>query len=244
MSRFYVPNESIKDKEILISGGQAHHILNVLRLKRDDEVVTFDGTGKEYIGFIKETKKKSLIIEITRTREVAKQNKLDITLVQAIPKKGKMDYIIEKATELGVHRIAPIHTERCIVNLKSDRAKGRVSRWKRIAQGSAQQCGRQDVPKIDEVRDIDDLLDEVAKHDLAMIACLQDGTKFIKEVLRDFRGKSVIAFIGPEGDFTSQEIEKVVSKGAKPISLGPRVLKSDTAGLVILSILNYEIPPG
>ena len=130
MSRFYVPRESVRGNIINISGREAHHILDVMRLKVTDKVVTFDGTGKEYTGFIKEIKTKSAIIEIVETRIPHGMESAGITLVQAIPKKDKMDYIVEKSTELGASKIIPIVTGRTIPDWDEPKRIASVERWR------------------------------------------------------------------------------------------------------------------
>ena len=240
MSRFFVPKEAIDGKTIRLDGPEAHHVLDVMRLRTGDGVTTFDGSGREYEGIIKEARPKSLMIEITSTREVPAEGKVLVTLAQAIPKKDKMDYIVEKATELGVHKIAPIETARTIVRLKGDRAKERAERWRRIAREAAKQCGRTTVPEIEDIRDYGSFLGAVKGYGLILMACLVTGTEDMGEVLKGQRAGNMLLFIGPEGDFTPDETTAARSKGARMVSLGPRVLKSDTAGLAALTMINYE----
>ncbi len=240
MSRFYVPKEAIEGNMIRLSGPEAHHILDVMRLKKGDSVAAFDGSGREYAGIIKETRPKDLTIEVTSTREAAACEKVAVTLAQAIPKKDKMDYIVEKATELGVHAIAPVETMRTIVRLKGDKAKERVERWQRIAREAAKQCGRTTVPAVEKIKDYDSFLKDAKGYDLSLMACLSEGTIDIKEALRKRRAKNVLLCVGPEGDFTPDEIVSARSCGMEMISLGPMVLKSDTAGLAALAVINYE----
>ena len=240
MSRFYAPKENVKGSLIYIDGQEARHILNVMRLRENDKVVVFDGTGKEYTGFIKKTKPKSLTVEIITTRAPRIDTIPEITLAQAIPKKEKMDYRIEKATELGVHTIIPLVTERTIVRFENDKAIERIARWKKIVVATAKQCGRADVPQIKDVRKFYNVIDSVNKFDMALMACLSEDTIAFKEAIPDFKTGKIIVFIGPEGDFTPDEILMARDTSCKLISLGSRTLKSDTAGLFILSVLNYE----
>ncbi|MBN1526052.1 MAG: 16S rRNA (uracil(1498)-N(3))-methyltransferase [Candidatus Omnitrophica bacterium] len=241
MSRFYVPTGSVKGKTISISGDEAHHILDVMRLKPLEKVVVFDGTGKEYTGFIKDAKRKSLTVEITGTREVPAVVNIAVTLIQAIPKKDKMDRIVEKATELGVNSVMPVVTGRTIVDWDEPKRSSAAERWRRIAREAAKQCGRTDIPQIGDVRPFADIVSTFGTYDLAMVAALSDGTMELKKALAGFRGKTIAIAIGPEGDFTPDEIRDALSAGARPVSLGPRVLKSDTAGPAVLAILDYEL---
>ena len=241
MSRFYAPRDNIRGNLIYIDGREARHILRVMRLKEEDTVIVFDGTGKEYTGFIKEAKTKSLIVEIVSTKTPTAGNFPDITLVQAIPKKDKMDYIIEKATELGVRSVMPILSERTVTRTKDDKKDAKVERWRKIATEAAKQCGRLDVPEIKNIRKFYNAVDAVNDYDLALMACVSEKTMPLKESLSDFETGKIIVFVGPEGDFTPEEIDMAKDTSCKLVSLGSRILKSDTAGLYLLSVLNHEL---
>lgn len=245
MSRFYVPKGNVNKKtgEIIINGEEAHHLLDVMRLKDDDRVIVFDGTGFEYTGFIKKTdpRQKVVTVEIMRTEEPAPEKIQKITLAQAIPKKAKMEYIVEKSTELGVFRIIPVVTQRTIVRPDEAARKNKASRWRKIAAEAAKQCGRVEVPEVDEIVKLEDMAGHLDEYDLVLFACVSGGTVSVKEALSDFKSGKVIVFIGPEGGFTPEEVKMLEEKGnCKFVSLGKRVLKSDTAGLFVLSILNYK----
>ncbi|MFA6320847.1 MAG: 16S rRNA (uracil(1498)-N(3))-methyltransferase [Candidatus Omnitrophota bacterium] len=240
MSRFFVPAEAVKGNIITISGNEAHHIIDVMRLRLSDKVVTFDGTGKEYAGIIKEVSRNSLMVEITETRAAQKKETSRITLLQALPKKEKMDYIVEKATELGVHSIDPILTERTIPDWSEAKKESQARRWRKIVLEAAKQCGRLDIPEVANISRFDDAVKRFELFDLKLIAILSEEAVPIKEAIKDFKSGSVVIAIGPEGDFSLDEAESAKKHGFKPVNLGPRVLKSDTAGLALLSILNYE----
>ncbi len=240
MPRFFAPKENIKGNLIYIDGQEARHILNVMRLMENDKVIVFDGTGKEYTGFVKQARPKSLTVKIISTRAPKVDTIPEITLAQAIPKKEKMDYIVEKATELGVHSIIPLVSERTIVRFESDKAINRLARWKKIAIEAAKQCGRTDVPEIKDIQKFYNIIDDINKFDLALMGYVSEGTVSLKEAVSDFKTGKIIVFIGPEGDFTPDEILMAKDTSCKFISLGKRVLKSDTAGLFVLSVLNYE----
>ncbi len=240
MSRFYAPKKNIKGNLIYIDGQEARHILNVMRLNVNDKVTVFDGSGKEYAGFIKTTRPKSLTVEIIQTK-IPKPEKLPtITLAQSIPKKQKMDYIIEKSTELGINNIIPIISERVTVRLNGEKAVDRVERWQKIAFEASKQCGRTDVPKINTIQKFYNAIDNISDYDLSFMACLSDDTIPLREAISEFKRGRIIVFIGPEGDFTPEEIQMAKDANCKFVSLGNRVLKSDTAGLYVLSALNYE----
>lgn len=241
MSRFYVPRQAVKDGAISVSGEEAHHILDVMRLAVSDEVVAFDGSGKEYVGIIKEVGRKSLKIQITKTREISAGATMRITLLQSMPKKDKMDYIVEKATELGVHTVVPMTTDRTIVRWDISKQEAAVTRWRKIAREAAKQCGRLDIPTIEPVRTLDEAIGGLANYERVLLAALSEGAVPLKEAIRDFHGPNIAVAIGPEGDFTPEEVSRMSRPNVKLVSLGQRVLKSDTAGLAVMAILNYEL---
>lgn len=240
MSRFYVPKESIRGNIITIRGQEAHHIIDVMRLKKLDKVVTFDGTGREYSGFIKDIKPRLVTVEVIQSRTPFGRETSRITLVQAIPKKDKMDYIVEKSTELGVHSIIPVVTRRTIPDWDESKRSSHVQRWRKLATEASKQCGRADIPQVEDIRPFSDCLEGLGDYDLALIAALDDAAVNLKEAIADFMGGKVIVAIGPEGDFAPDEVEQARKAGFRLVSLGSRVLKSDTAGLAVMAILNYE----
>jgi len=239
MSRFFVPEESVQGNGIIVTGKEAHHILDVMRLAVGDAVVAFDGTGREFAGVIRETGPKSLRIEITSTRAALSPSGVRISLFQSIPKKEKMEYIIEKATELGVAEIVPLMTARTIIRWDEAKRDKAADRWKKIAREASKQCGRSDVPMITEITGFRDAFLRIKRYDRALIAALSDKTMPLKKALAEFTKGSIAVFIGPEGDFTAQEVEIATQYGCLPISLGSRILKSDTAGLALLAILTH-----
>lgn len=250
MSRFFVPRESVKADTIIVTGKEAHHILDVMRLKQSDPVVTFDGTGNEYVGFIKKIDRKSLLIGITETRAPLTKNALSVTLIQAIPKKEKMDYIVEKSTELGVSCVVPVITDRTIPMWGQSKKELNVQRWQKIAQSASKQCGRLDIPMVRAIGNFKDAIRSLQDKDLKLIAALSEKALPLKEALNKFKGSSpvrnrisngasIAVAIGPEGDFTKAEVDAAREAHFTLVSLGPMVLKSDTAALAVLSILNY-----
>lgn len=238
MSRFYVPSDCIKGDTISISGNEAHHILNVMRLKFGDEVLVFDGTGNEYTGTVKEAGRKSLSLKIISKRRVQNETSHRITLMQAIPKKEKMDYIVEKATELGVTRIVPIVSARTIPDWNEAKKKNIAERWKKISASAAKQCGRADLVDIASITPLEKAV--AGQYNLKLMAALTDNAIDLKNALKSSASGNIAIAIGPEGDFTPEEIEAAEKQGFKIVNLGPRVLKSDTAGLAVLAMINYE----
>lgn len=240
MSRFYIPSGSIKDDKIQISGKEAHHILNVMRLKVSDEITVFDGTGTEYTGIIEDVRRNHLGIKITQKRNITSGERFDIALIQSVPKKNKMGYIVEKATELGVNVIIPVITARTIPEWSEAKKGARIGRWEKIAQEAAKQSGRTSLPSINPLSTLQEALKYVNGYDMKLIAVLNEKTVKLKDILRGAPGGKIAIAIGPEGDFTAQETEEAQKLGFKAVTLGPRVLKSDTAALAVISMVNYE----
>ena len=243
MSRFYTNKENVQGKIITISGDEAHHILNVMRLTDGDKIIIFDGTGSEYHSFIKESnpKSKNLVCEIIQTKRPLKETLPKVTLAQAVPKKTKMDYIVEKATELGVFEIIPIISDRTIVRPDGVSSSKKVDRWNKLAITASKQCGRVSIPIVRDFTMYKDILTKLDSYDLILMAHLEEGTFPLKEAIKEFTNGNILVFIGPEGDFTEEENKGLKYENCKFVSLGNRVLKSDTAGLFMLSALVYEL---
>jgi len=185
MSRFYVSKDQVEGNSILITGKEAHHILNVMRLKRLDKVAAFDGTGKEYTGFISQIGSRTITVEIVETRVPPNLMAVRTTLMQAIPKKEKMGYIVEKATELGVNHIMPVMTARTIVDWDEKKKAAAVTRWQKIAVEASKQCGRVDIPEIEAVEDFGGMVKSAGDYDLALIAALDAAAAPLKDALRE-----------------------------------------------------------
>jgi 16S rRNA (uracil1498-N3)-methyltransferase len=241
MSRFYVPKEAVQGDKITVTGDEAHHIKDVMRLRVSDKVICFDGTGNEYHGVISDISQRAVIVDIEKTTEQPDAGSFTITLIQSIPKKDKMDYIVEKATELGVKHIIPVMTERTIVDWDQKKKDASCERWRRISLAASKQCGRADVPEISRVSRFKDALKAVSGLSVRLIAALGGDPMPLKEALQGCKSGDIAVAIGPEGDFTTLEIDEARDAGFKLVSLGQRVLKSDTAGLAVLAIINYEL---
>lgn len=243
MSRFFIPPESITKDTAVITGQEAHHIIQVMRLKTGGCIRAFDGSGTSYQGRIKEITRGCVTITIESVQKNPQKATPPITLIQALPKKGKMEGIIEKCTELGIDRIIPVKTERTIVTLSAGKVSLWQQRWQRIALAAAKQCGRTTTPQISSLTDWTDILTRLEKFELKLIFCLDAKTQKIQDILREKKGgiKNAAFLIGPEGDFTPQEINQAINKGCLPVSLGELVLKVDTAAIAALAMINYEL---
>lgn len=242
MSRFYIKPENVKDGKIFVDSEEAHHILDVMRLKEKNEVTAFDGKGHEYRGIISKVAKKSLEINIIDTSTRKSAQRFAITLAQALPRKEKMDYIIEKATELGVGSIIPMNTKRTVVRPDSKKIKSKIDRWERIAREAAKQCGRVSLVKIDENLDFEEVIKKAGSYDLAVMPSTEYTEKESnKKILENFKGKNILVIIGPEGGFDPSEVGLARKNNVSLVSLGENTLKCDTAALTTLAIINYAL---
>jgi len=232
MRRFYCPTENITNDKIYLPAETAHHIRDVLRLKKDDKIEIFDGKGNKYNCVWQDLNSARVV---SKEFSMAKETAYVVTLAQAIPNKlSKMDFIIEKATELGVDTIIPIAPARSVI--KSSKA----ARWEKIASEAARQCGRLKVPQIKDVLPVEKALSDLSDSQIKLFACIDKDTISMKSILKEIKNPEEVAvFIGPEGDFTPKEIKAAKENGFKLISLGERVLRTETAGLYVLSVLDY-----
>lgn len=236
MSTFYVLPENVRAEKITILGGEAHHISRVLRYAVGDRLSAVDGRGMEYEVELEAVSSRRVEARILRKRKGEKDPSTKVTLAQAIPKGSKMDYLVEKATELGVDRLIPVISARSQVLPDGD---SKVRRWQRIALGAMKQSGRSILPRVDGVARLAQVVESIPEQDLSLIAWEEGGRK-LRDVIR--RGvERVLLFVGPEGGFPHQEVKLAVEKGAEPVSLGQRILRAETAGVVLLALLLYEL---
>ncbi len=239
MHRFYIYPEDVNGKEINIGHDEARHAYSVLRLRKEASVAAFDGRGKEYLGTLLSLSSKKGIMRIRESRLALKDN-ADITLAAAIPKLSKFDSIVDKATQLGVNTLVPLLSERTIVRIPQDKAADKRLRWQKIAVEAAKQCGCSFVPQIALVTDFSSLIMRISGYSLALIPSLHEGTVSLKKFAKANNPQSTIIFIGPEGDFTEEEVRNAKKHGAIGITLGKNVLRCETAVTMVLSVLNYE----
>jgi len=246
MHRFYVdPRESGNDR-LELSEREAHHAANVLRLKEGERVVVLDGQGSEICCNVQKVGKRGVILQVYQRNKVAPLP-YQLTVVQAIPKGKTMETIVQKAAELGAWKVVPIITDRTVTQLDEDRSESKIEKWTWIAIDAIKQCGSTWLPKIAEPIRPAAYLGMRDSSELTLIASLQPGAKHPRLHFREFerehgrRPKSISVWVGPEGDFTPAEVNTVLSSGALPITLGPLVLRSETAAFYCLSMVNYEM---
>ena len=240
MARFYVPEPEMIDGILRIRGDEVKHIRRVLRLKAGDEISVFDGSAKEYQGTILEENSFSIAVRIEHRFTSKRESSLEITLAQSLLKGEKMDFLVRKATELGVKDIVPFSSSRSVPLLESAKELERRRRWEKIAIEAAKQCGRGMLPKIGSLRDYRTALLSAPSDSLRFILWEKEGRR-LKEILGRARKQNRIFFIvGPEGGFSRQEVEEAMEKAFVPVTLGERILRAETASLCLLSILQYE----
>jgi 16S rRNA (uracil1498-N3)-methyltransferase len=223
-----------------VEGEEVKHIRKVLRLKEGDEITVFDGLGKEFEGTIVEEGLSSVVIRVENATFSKKDSPLEITLAQSLLKGEKMDYLIQKATELGVKEIIPFLSSRSVPLLEKSKRLKRHDRWERIAIEASKQCGRGVVPKIESLQDYSDMLRTAESNALRLILWEREGMP-LKEILeRSKERKRIFFVIGPEGGFSREEVVEGKGAGFIPVTLGRRILRAETASLCFLSILQYE----
>ena len=244
MHRFYLPPEECRKELLVLSGPEAHHALNVLRIHPHERVVVLNGAGEELLCEVREADRRAITLKVVQ-KNAAPPLPCQVTLVQAVTKGKTMELIVQKATELGAHRIVPILSERTVPQVTVDSAK--IGKWAATAIESIKQCGSFWLPRVDAPLTTQAFLARGEKFDLSLIASLQGGARPPREHFDLFRAernrppKSVSVWIGPEGDFTPAETNAVRAAGALPITLGPLVLRSETAAIYCLSVINYEL---
>lgn len=239
MHRFYVPPKNIRDNIVLLPAEHRNHIKNVFRMKPGDTCIVFDGTGFEYEVCLEKIYPEPEGKIINRLKANT-PNKVKITLVQGIAKGEKMDLIIQKCSEIGVDVFVPCRCERTIIKLDQAGATKKQERWQRIAQAAAEQSHSTTVPIVEPVADFAAVLKQIKSGQLALIPWEGEKSTSIKKILRNTAKDSITIFIGPEGGFSEQEIAGAKEAGVIPVSLGPRILRTETAGIVVAAIVRYE----
>ncbi|OGO23427.1 MAG: hypothetical protein A2144_05450 [Chloroflexi bacterium RBG_16_50_9] len=240
MHRFYIAQEIKGNKVVITDAGQFHHIKDVLRLKVNDEVTVFEDKGNEYICLITELGEKKATLTV-KAMKAAKTKRNKITIACAIPKKDRMDDIVDNLTQLGVDRIIPMETERVIIRLDDGKGAARLRRWQKIAQSAAEQSQRSSLPVIEPVAHFKNILERSREFDLKLLPVLVGKRRHINEVLGESRPDNILVLIGPEGDFTPEEVVLALKAGFIPVSLGDSVLRVGTAAMAVASYIKLSL---
>ena len=243
MHRFFVEESSINQNRVVIKGSDAHHIADVLRMKIGEEIHVCTGDEWEYTCEISSMSKDEVVAAVVDASKPGKELESDITLYQCLPKKDKMELIIQKAVELGVSRIVPVESLRVVVNLDKKREPSRVERWNKVAEAAAKQSGRMKIPEVGHVLTFSEALKDASGTDVRLIPYEKfEDMNSTREIVNDIRpGQSVAVIIGPEGGFDEAEFREAREKGFDPVSLGKRILRTETAGMFMLSVLGFML---
>jgi 16S rRNA (uracil1498-N3)-methyltransferase len=247
MHRFYISPEDWKPGSLTLGGSEAHHARDVLRMRAGEKLVLFNGRGHEITAEIVDLGGDEIGLRKLHEAETPPLQ-CRIVLGQAIPKGKNMDLIVQKAVEIGAAEIAPIISDRTIVQVDSENAAQKQSKWKQIAIEAAKQCGQNWLPRVHAPRKLAELFSALGESfDLQLIGSLQPGARHLKKVLADYSSehqhhpRSVLMLVGPEGDFTPAELALARRYGCQPITLGPIILRVETAAIYCLSMLSYEL---
>ncbi len=244
MYQFFVEPHQISDKTVRIEGQDVNHIKNVLRMKVGEELSVSNGVdGKEYRCGIVSLDEECITCELRFVKEDGVELPSEVYLFQGLPKADKMELIIQKAVELGVHAVVPVATKRCVVKLDDKKAKSKIARWQGIAEAAAKQSKRRIVPEVKDVMNFKEALNFVKDFEVKLIPYeLAEDMSRTKEIINSLQpGQKIAIFIGPEGGFEEGEVEAAMSAGVEPITLGKRILRTETAGFTVLSWVMYQL---
>ena len=242
MKKFFIKQDQIKNNVIEIINEDVNHIKNVLRLEEETLIQVSDGI-KNYISKIIRIEKDKVICEIIEELENENEAKVQIDIFQGLPKSDKMEYIIQKCTELGVNEYFPVSLKRSVVKLSGKDEQKKIERWQKIAEGAAKQSGRDIIPKINNIKNINNICEIIKENDIFIVAYELEKEKSFKSILKDLdknKEQKIGVLIGPEGGIEEEEINKLKENGAKIVTLGKRILRTETVALVLSSIIMYE----
>ena len=240
--RFYIPESDWNLEALALTGDEAHHCRDVMRCSVGDRVIAFNGAGTESESEITDSNKGRVELKPLLTSQTPRPPAI-LTLGQAIPKGKNMDLIIQKATELGASKIVPLLSERTVVQLGGDDLAKKQEKWQRVALEACKQCGQNWLPEVTTPVSVEKFLSSVSDT-FRLVAAISDQAAPLKTILGEVEGDrptSATMMIGPEGDFTPAEISQSLGAGFAPLSLGPIVLRSETAAIYALSIVGYEL---
>mgnify|MGYP004615539725 FL=1 len=243
MQHFFVSPQQVKEEKIYVEGSDVNHIKNVLRMTLGEKLTVNDGEGWQYLCEVESYEADMAVLHIVEKSKAETELASRIYLFQGLPKQDKMELIVQKAVELGAYQVIPVSTKRAVVKLDAKKAGKKVERWQQIAVSAAKQAGRGIVPTVGEVCTYAQALKMAEELDVVLIPYeLAEGIEETKKIIAGIRpGQSVGVFIGPEGGFEEEEVKLAMEAGAKPVTLGRRILRTETAGLTTLSLLMFHL---
>lgn len=244
MYQFFVEPSQIQGNRITITGKDVNHIKNVLRMKAGEEISISNGVdGKDYRCGIEELLDEEIICSLRFTKEDGVELPAKVYLFQGLPKADKMELIIQKAVELGVHAVIPVSCKRAVVKLDEKKAKSKIARWQQIAEAAAKQSKRGIIPEVKAVLSMKEAVALAEQCEVKLIPYeLAEGMEKTKEIMNSLKpGEDIAIFIGPEGGFEESEVQLAIENGIVPITLGKRILRTETAGMTVLSWIMYQL---
>ena len=246
MPRFFVKNEQIKDETIEIQGEDVKHIKNVLRKQIGDNIEICDqNTGKSYICGIEKIENESILTNIIKELQ-GYNDKIKVDIYQGLPKADKMELIIQKSVELGANAIIPVSMKRCVVKIDSKDEQKKITRWQKIAESAAKQSGREIIPEVKNIVNVEKIIQLIKEYDCVIVAYENEKDNTIKRELLKIKENihdkvKIAVIIGPEGGLEEKDVEMLKQNGAKIVTLGHRILRTETVALNVLSVIMYEL---
>lgn len=244
MPKFFVEKSQVKENKVELIGEDVKHILQVLRAKIGEELTIGNIDEKEnYLTQIEQIQQNSILCNIVKRFPYLEESKVDVTIFQGLPKADKMEYIIQKNTELGVKQIVPVIMQRCVAKLEGKDINKKIERWQKIALSAAKQSRRDTISQIESPITIQQLCDKIKEFDLVLLAYEEEQKHTMKQELKKAemqKAKKIAMIIGPEGGIEKEEIQRLEEAGAKKITLGKRILRTETASIMIMSNIIYE----
>ncbi len=245
MYHFFVKHDNVSADEIFLDGDDVNHIKNVLRMKNGDELLLSTGDNCDYLCSISDISDDRIVAKIIQKEEKSHELPCNIILFQGLPKADKMELIIQKCVELGVHKIVPVSMKRCVVKLDDKKASSKVARWNAISESAAKQSKRSIIPEVTQVMSYKEAMEYAKTLDKVLLPYeCADGMEHSRELVNSVKaGESVGIFIGPEGGFDLGELELGKEAGCQVMTLGPRILRTETAGMMLISVLGFNLEP-
>ena len=249
MPKFFVKEEQIQENQIIILGQDVNHIKKVLRAKIGDELqICNSQNGENFLCEIDNLEEEKIICQIKEKIQEQVESNIEVTIFQGLPKADKMEYIIQKSVELGVYDITPVEMKRCVGKLNEKDKSKKIERWQKISEVAAKQCGRDIIPQINNIINIKNICNLIQEYDMVLVAYENEEKNTLKEQLENIKkqnnSKSKVKIgiiIGPEGGLEEKDVETLKENGAKVITLGRRILRTETVALNVLSIIMYEL---
>ena len=243
MQHFFADPSCVDGEQIRLAGSDVNHMKNVLRMKTGEELTVNDGEGSQYLCAVESYEADMAVLKILGKKQDESELASKIYLFQGLPKQDKMELIVQKAVELGVYSVIPVAMKRCVVKLDEKKAASKVQRWQTISEAAAKQSKRRIIPQVQMPVSMQQAVKMASEMDVRLVPYeLSEGMQHTKELISAVRpGQSVAVFIGPEGGFDDREIEMTREAGMEPITMGKRILRTETAGFTILSWLMYHL---